>query len=80
MKLATSPRPAKVDEQTLKLSYPLTTVRPVTGWGGGVPMKVPLPLKLTEYRMPKEHNWGKRREVLQEYMIQYGAQTKSKQG
>ena len=43
-------------------------------------MKVPPPLKLSEYKMPKEHHWGKRREVLQEYMIQYGAQTKAKQG
>ena len=69
-----------VDAQTLKGTYPFTNVRPVTGWARGVPMKAPLPLNLSEYEMPKEHHCGKRREVLQEYMIQHGAQTKAKQG
>jgi len=68
-----------VDVQTLKGNYPFTTVRPVTGWASGVPMKIPLPLKLSEYKMPKQHHWGKRRECLQEYMIKHGAPTKAKQ-
>ena len=79
-KVATVHGPVKVDEQTLKGNYALATVRLVAGWASGVPMKIPLPLKLTEYKMPKEHHWGKRRDCLQECISKHGAPTKAKQG
>ena len=78
MKVAASPWPVKVDQQTLQGCYPCT-VRPVTDWATGVPMMVPLPLNPPEYKMPRDQHCGKRRELLQEYMIKHGAQTKVKQ-